>query len=166
MAERAEVLADRFERAVAEFVSVVEGLSEAEWRTLCRNEERSVGVLARHVAFYIPFEMAVFRVIAVGKQPATLTRAEFADMNARDAEEWADTAKEETLALLRANAATVADEVRRLSDDHLARSGKYVEDIPDPWTVEQWLDRVLTGHVQGHLQSIRAALALGGNPEP
>jgi hypothetical protein len=158
MAERARILADRFEQAVAEFVLVVEGLTRAQWQTLCPNEERSVGVLARHVAFGIPFEMDVFREIAAGQQPATITRAELAEMNARDAETWSDTAKDETLALLRSNAVAAATEVRQLTDEQLARSGKYIEEIPTEWTVEQWLERVLTGHVDGHLQSIRAAL--------
>jgi hypothetical protein len=159
MSERARALAEQFERAIGEFIDVVEGLSDEQWRTLCTNEARTVGVLARHVAAGIPFEMAVFREIAAGRQPSTITRAQLAEMNAGDAERWARCAKDETLALLRDNAALAATEVRRLSDEQLARTGKYVEEIPGAWTVEQWVERVLTGHVSGHLQSIRMALA-------
>ena len=158
MSERARALAEQFERAVAEFSGVVEGLSDEQWRALCANEERTVGVLARHVAA-IPFEMAVFREIAAGRQPPTVTRAQLAEMNAGDAEHWAECAKDETLALLRDNAAVAAAEVRRLSDEQLARSGKYVEELPGAWTVDQWIERILIGHVSGHLGSIRAALA-------
>ncbi len=159
MSERARALAEQFERAVGEFIDVVEGLSDEQWRTLCTNEERAVGVLARHVAAGIPFEMAVFREIAAGQQPSTTTRAQLAEMNAGDAERWARCAKDETLALLRDNAAVAAAEVRQLSDEQLARAGRYIEEIPGAWTLDQWVERILIGHVSGHLQSIRAALA-------
>lgn len=158
MSSRAQELADQFEQSVAAFIDVVEGLPDAQWRTLCPNEERSVAVLTRHVAFGISFEMDVFREIAAGRQPATITRADLADMNARDAREWDECSKEETLALLRANAEAAAAEVRQLSDERLGRAGKYVEDIPDPWTVDQWIERILIGHVRGHLQSIQSTL--------
>ncbi len=159
MSERARALAEQFERAIVEFIGVVEGLSDEQWRTLCTNEERTVGVLARHVAVAIPFEMVVFREIAAGRQPTTTTRAQLAEMNAGHAEQWAECAKDETLALLRDNAAVAAAEVQQLSAEQLARAGKYVEELPGAWTVDQWIERILIGHVSGHLQSIRAALA-------
>ncbi len=159
MSERAQQLADQFEQSVAAFIGVVEGLSDEQWRTLCSNEERSVAVLTRNVAFGISFEMDVFREIAAGRQPRTVTRQDLADMNARDAEEWNECSKDETLALMRANAEAAATEVRQLSDEQLGRAGKYVEEIPNLWTVDQWIERILIGHVYGHLQSIQTALA-------
>jgi hypothetical protein len=54
--------------------------------------------------------------------------------------------------------------VRQLSEDQLAISGKYITDIPDAWTVEQWIERVLIGHVRGHLESVRAVLEPGKAP--
>ncbi len=83
-------------------------------------------------------------------------------MNARDAEEWKHAPKDETLALLRGNAAAAAAEVRQLSEEQLALRGRYITDIPDAWTVEEWLERVLIGHIRGHLTSIRAALEPAG----
>lgn len=162
MADRSRRLAVQFEQAVSEFIDTVEGLSEEQWRMLCPNEERAVGVLTRHVASGIGFEMAVFREIADGLQPDTISRSELAEMNAHDAEAWSDTPKDDTLALLRGNAAAAAAQVRQLSDEQLARSGRYIADIPDAWTVEQWIERVLVGHVRGHLESIRAVLEPSG----
>jgi len=158
MAERSTALAERFERAVAEFIETVEGMSVTQWQMLCPNEERSVGVLTRHVAAGIPFEMTVFSQIAGGHQPETISRADLAEVNARDATAWADIPKDDTLALLRSNAAAAASEVRELTDEQLARSGKYIVELPENWTVEQWLERVLIGHVYGHLESIRAVV--------
>lgn len=165
MADRSRVLGEQFEQAVSEFIDTVEGLSEEQWRTLCPNEERSIGVLTRHVASGIGFEMDVFREIADGVQPDTISRSELAEMNARDAEAWRDVSKDETLTLLRGNAATAAAEVRQLSEEQLARSGRFITDIPDAWTVEQWIDRVLIGHVSGHLESIHAVLGSTGASE-
>ncbi|HET7034661.1 MAG TPA: DinB family protein [Thermomicrobiaceae bacterium] len=158
METRSDTLAAGLEQAVAEYLGVVGGLSQAAWGTLCPNEERTVAVLTRHVAEGIPFEMAVFRAIATGERPETITRAWLDALNAGHAAAWAECDQAATLALLRANAAAAADEVRGWSDAHLARTGKYIEDLPEPWTVEQWVARVLTGHVTSHLASIRAAL--------
>jgi hypothetical protein len=158
MAERSAALAQQFEQAVAEFASLVEGLTDEQWRRRCPDEERPVGVVARHVAKGIPFEMDVFRVIADGRQPATTTRAALGEMNAADADAWADCDRTETLALLRDYAASAAAEVRTWDDAQFARSGFYVEELSEPWTIEQWIERILIGHVHGHLRSIRAAL--------
>ena len=158
MADRSPRLAAQFEQAVSEFIGTVEGLTEEQWRVLCPNEARSVGVLARHVASGIEFEMAVFREIAEGIQPGTISGSALAEMNAQDAEAWREVPKDETLTLLRGNAVAAAAQVRHLSEQQLARSGRYITDSPDAWTVEQWIERLLIGHVRGHLESIRAVL--------
>ncbi len=158
MARQSERLADAFEQAVARFIVTVEGLSDEQWKMLCPNEERSVGVVVKHVTIGIPFEMDVFREIAVGGQPTTITRADLANMNARDTHAWGVPSKDETLLLLRSNAAAAAAEVRQLTDEQLERSGKYIEELPEPWTVEQWIERILVGHVTGHLASITATI--------
>jgi hypothetical protein len=157
MASRSEELARRLEDAVATFLNTVEGLPEADWHTMCPNEQRTVGVLARHVAAAIPFEMRVFREIAAGRQPATITTAWLAEVNAADADAWAASDRDETLRLLRANAADAAREVRRLGDAQLALTGRYVDEMGDR-TLDAWLDGMLVGHVLEHLESIRAAL--------
>lgn len=158
MTGRAAALAERFEQAAAEFAAAVEGLSDEQWRLFCPDEGRSVGVVARHVAAAIPFEMAIFREIAAGRQPATITWSELDAMNADDAAAWAGCAQNETLALLRDHAAAAAAELRGWDDTQLARTGKYIEEARAPWTVERWIERVLIGHIRGHLQSIRAVV--------
>jgi hypothetical protein len=159
MVARAQELAERFERAVAEFAGAVEGLSDEQWLTTCANEERTVAALTRHVAIAIPFEMRVFHAFARGHQPAPITRAWLNAMNAEDGARWAQCDRAETLALLRDNATTAAAVVRGLGAEQLQQTGRYLDDMPEPWTLEQWLERILIGHVTGHLASIRAALA-------
>ncbi len=158
MTRRSAALAATFEQVIDDFIVTVEGLSDEDWKMRCPNEERSVGVVVKHVAIGIPFEMEVFREIAAGRQPTTITRADLADMNARDAHAWGVPSKDETLLLLRSNALAAAAEVRQLTDEQIERSGKYIEELPQPWTVEQWIERILVGHVTGHLASITATV--------
>ena len=159
MAERAIALVAQIEQAVAEFNGARAGLSEEQWGILRPNEARSVGVVARHVAKGIPFEMACFREIAAGHKPTILTIANNTAMNAADTEEWASCTKDETLALLHEYAAAAVAEVRQWDDRQLSRAGKYYEGGAEDRTVDQWIERTLIGHIHGHLQSIRAALA-------
>lgn len=156
---RAAELAGQFEQAVAEVRDAIAALSDAQWRTFCPDEGRTVGVLALHIVEGIPFEMAVFREIAAGRQPGTITRTGLAERNTAEAEVWAECGREEVWALLDDYAGAASAEVRGWDDAHLARRGVYVEEIGEPWTVEQWIERILIGHIHGHLRSIRATLA-------
>jgi hypothetical protein len=159
MSERAAALADRFERAVDAFLDIVAGVSEEQWRTTCPTDDRTVGVLTHHVAAAMPFQLRVFRDIAAGRQPATLSHAQLAEINAQDADAWAGCTKTETLALLRSNAVAAADEVRHWNDEQLFRSGRYLDEIAEPWPVEQWLEHLLIGHIYEHAKAIQATVA-------
>ncbi|HET9017774.1 MAG TPA: DinB family protein [Thermomicrobiaceae bacterium] len=158
MFDRARALAGRFEQASEEFAVAMAGLSDAEWRTLCPGEERTVAALAHHVAFGYAVEVPAFRAMAFGEPVETWTRASLDRVNAAQGQEYAECDQAETVALLRREAAAAAGFVRSLTDEQLDRSGVYLDGLP-AWTVEQWITRVLTGHPVGHLASIRAALA-------
>lgn len=104
-------MATQIERAVADFSTALEDLSEAQGRVFCPNEGRAVGGVARNVAKSMPFEMD-FRVIAAGQQPPIHTMAENVAKNAAHAAASADCPKDEPLALLR-DYAIAAAEVRQ-----------------------------------------------------
>ena len=159
MGQRAEVLAAQFEQTVSALIRVVEEVSDEQWRALCPDEGRSVGVLAYHIDKGITLEMGYFREFVAGRQPAPLTAAQVHAMNAADAEAWADSPQAAALTALLADARAAAEEVRRWDDAALARAGTYIAELPEPWTVEQWVERVLIGHVHSHLRSIRDTLA-------
>ncbi len=74
----------------------------------------------------------------------------------RASEQYANCTKQETLALLRKNAATAAGTVRGLSDEQLDRSAPVLGG--PPMTAQQMVERVLIGHVQEHHGSIRATV--------
>ncbi len=157
MSERAEALARRFERAHQEFVSVVEPLSEEQWRTFCPDDQCTVAALTCHVAIAIPFEVRFFTAIADGQPTEPLTWAWLAESNAEHAATHAACDQIKTIYLLNQNAANGATFIRSLDADQLTRTGHYLEGIPE-LTVDRWIRHVLIGHITTHLASIRSAL--------
>jgi hypothetical protein len=156
MSQRAQELADRFERVSEAFAAEMEGLSPEQWRAFVPEEERTVAALARHVAWAYELEMDVFAAIAAGGPNASYTSEAIDELNAAHGAAFVDCDQAETVALLRQNAATVAAAIRTLSDEHLARSGVFLEEAAAE-RVETWIEHVLIGHPQWHLRSIRAA---------
>lgn len=157
MSRRAHTLAEQFEQANAEFMSFVARISDDEWRLLCPSEGRTVAALAHHVAAGYPFEIRVFNAIVAGKPLPVLSRAALDAMNAADGVAHAGSDRAETLELLRANGASAATFVRDLNDDDLTRTGAYIEGIL-AMSVDQWIERVLIGHIRGHLASMRTVV--------
>jgi len=159
MSDQAQALAERFERAHKAFVATVLNLSDAQWQTYCPEEERTVAALTWHVASAYGVETAALRAMAIGQPVEVWARDALDRSNAEDGATYADCDRAETVELLRGNGAAAASFVRSLSDEQLARRGRYLEDLPD-WTVAEWIGRVLVGHPEIHLRSIRAALDL------
>ena len=69
----------------------------------------------------------------------------------------------QVIALLRDHGARATEYVRGLSDDDLDRSRPIPVMGDNPTTAEQFIERVLIGHAEAHLQSLRQCLT---NPEP
>src|ERR1700730_519743 len=106
-ASRSERLAEQFEAAHENFIRVVESLSGDQWRMRGRNtpgmrineedEARPLGVIAHHVA--------VNQVVIMARSQAVLHDAptppvNFKEINAKHANEYADTTKTEVVRLL------------------------------------------------------------------
>ena len=74
----------------------------------------------------------------------------------RHANEYADTTKEEVLSLLRESGSQIAKDLRAIPDEKLDMA----RELPSGrMTVEQRIERVLIGHIQGHQGSIEATIA-------
>ncbi len=156
MSERAQDLAERFVQAIADFTAFVEDIPEEQWGTpVSAGDPRTVGVVARHIAWAYLFEWEHFRAIAEGHP--LLPVPEFESINAEYAQQWSSVSKQDVLAELR-GAETVADQIRGLSDEQLAREGRYSAARPSR-TVDELIDRVLIGHIGGHTAEIQAAMA-------
>jgi hypothetical protein len=160
---RSESLADQFEAALGNFTAVVESLSGDQWRMRGRNtpgmrindedEARPLGVIAHHVAVNLNVIMGRIQS-AIRDQP--LPPLDIKQTNARHANEYADTTKAEVLTLLRASGDQIAKDLRSMPDEKL----DIAKELPSgKMTVQQRIERVLIGHIQGHQGSIEATIA-------
>lgn len=159
VSKRADVLADRVAQAHRELMALVEGLSETEWRTICPNENRTVGVLVHHVASVLPGELGMIQAVASG-QPVTGVTPELLDqMNAQHAEDYANCSREETLELLRGNSALVVEAIRNFSDAELDQAAPVSLHLEAPVTAQYLIEDHPLGHAYQHMASIRAVLS-------
>jgi DinB superfamily len=156
-------LADQFEAAQEGFIRVVESLTNDQWRRRGRNtpgmrindedEARPLGVIAHHVAVNQDVIMDRIQAVLHDEQTPTLNIKE---INARHANEYADTTKAEVVSLLRKSGDQIAKDLRAIPDEKLDMA----RDLPSGrMTVQDRIERVLIGHIQGHQGSIEATIA-------
>jgi hypothetical protein len=155
MGQRGQALADRFEQASKEMIATVERCSDTQWKSKTAGEEWSVGVVAHHVGEGHQAIADLVQKIATGQPMPPITMDAIHQMNAEHAKQYANCSKDETLTLLRKNAAAAASIVRGLSDAQLDRSTSV---LGGPMTAQQMVERVLIGHVQEHHGSIRTTV--------
>jgi hypothetical protein len=157
-------LADQFEAALEGFITKVESLSSDQWRMRGKNtpgmrindedEARPLGVIAHHVA--VNQKVIMGRIQAV-LQDAPTPAVNFKEINARHANEYADTTKAEVVTLLRNSGSQIAKDLRAIPNEKL----DLARELPSggTMTVQQRIERVLIGHIQGHQGSIEATIA-------
>src|SRR6202162_6316299 len=162
-ASRSGRLADQFEAANESFIRVVEALTSDQWRMRGRNtpgrrindedEARPRGVIAHHVA--LNQDVIMGRIQAVLQDKPT-PPVDFKEINARHANEYADTTKAQVLSLMRKSGDQIVKDLRAIPDKKL----DIARELPSgTMTVEQRIERVLIGHIQGHKGSIEATIA-------
>lgn len=160
---RAAKYAEDYVTVHREFVDFIASLSDQQWRLTGNNfperlndedEDRSVGVIAYHVADAEQFIIDRIYQMLEGK---TLRPTNFRDSNAKQAHDHANVTREEVLHLLRVNEDSIPPRVRAIPEDAL----DVVHETPvGPATIAQRLERTLIGHMKTHRGSIEAALTL------
>ncbi len=156
MPTRAETLADQFEAVNNDAITVIENCPEAKWKTATPGDERAVNTLANHIADGHQGIGGFVHAMANGQPLPSITPQQLDQLNAERAQREANVTKAEVVDALRQRGAAAASAVRGLSDEHLDRPGTFAG---SEWTTRQMIERVLIGHVQDHLNTIRAALA-------
>ena len=159
MGERATNLAKRYEGAVAELTALIEESTDAQWRAICKGEGWSFGVTGHHIAEDQDGLVNWFTAI-VNAAPRPQSAETLDQRTARHAAEHANCTKAETLDLLRAGTTRAARAVRALGDEQLDRSAPPAPDGRPGLTAGEVIDRILIGHVTGHMASMRAAIGL------
>ena len=153
MGTRAEQLASKFDQACREINTVVEKLGDVEWKKVTSAEKWPVGVVAHHVAGGHAAISGLVQMVAKGQSVPHLTMEMIHEDNAKHA----NTAKAETLALLKTNGAKAASVVQGLGDVEVDRSGTVLAGMP-AMTAAQAIEGILINHVHEHLGSIRATI--------
>jgi hypothetical protein len=163
MSRRAEVLADRCDTAIQAVIDLIAGASPDALHRRCEAEGWTAAAVAAHVALSQDFLIDRVRRIVEGEEFPLFDAAAFHGRNARAAEENAVLSSGQVIALLRNHGAQAVEYVRGLGDDELDRGRPILAMGDDPTTAEQFVDRVLIGHAEAHLQSLRQCLS---NPDP
>jgi hypothetical protein len=155
---RGEAYATRFEAVNEEVIALVAGCPDERWRLKCVNEERSVAVVAHHIAEVNgAFAGMVERLASGETYTPNVSWEVIHESNAKHAREHAAVGKEEVLEGLRANGAAIARQLRSLADEGYDRIAGTFGD--NELTVGQVAEFVVIGHTAEHLGSIRATVA-------
>jgi hypothetical protein len=156
-------LAARVEEVWAKLIQTVEPCSEQQWRTICPEEGRTVGVMVHHIASSAPLVASWAELVATGQALPPISMEQIHNLNMQHADKNAYCSKEETLALLRRNGRSVAAMIRRLSADQLSRSTPFAIFGGQPTSAREIVEMVVIGHIDGyphsHLDKIEAAIA-------
>jgi hypothetical protein len=159
---RAQDLAARLEGATDLLIALVEPCSEEQWRAICTNEERSVGVMVHHIATSVPLVLSWAELIGQGQPMLSVTMDTVNHGNAQHAAQYANPDKSATIDLLRRNTAAAADRIRGLSDEQLDRTAPFGVFGGQPVSAQMLIELIMIGHIQGyphsHLSHIEVAL--------
>ena len=158
MAERVQSLVSTFEGTANDFTIFVEGLTDAQWNTLVANDERTVGVVAHHVADSL-ITTAQATLVLTKSQPFPVTWEMINQGNAHHAIENAHASHADTIALLRKNIPISAGVIKALQDADLDNTGEVALFGGQQVPAHVLANQVWVGHITGHLANIKAALA-------
>jgi hypothetical protein len=155
----------RAQQLAVEFAAVNDGILDTvaeatprQWQSVTESERWPAGVVAHHIAEVERFFTGVLTRLGDGAAaPMALRGTDVDANNARHAAEFAQVGKAETLAVLGANGAALAERIRELDDEQLDRVA-VVFDGQD-LTGEQVVAMAVIAHLQEHLGSLRQALA-------
>ena len=90
MGAKSEVLAKQFEAKAQEAASVLEKLSDADWKKVTEAEKWTVGVTAHHLARAFEAVAGIVTGIVAGQSPSNFTTGMLDGMNAQHAAEHAN----------------------------------------------------------------------------
>ncbi len=158
MNTRVQALAEQIQAFNRDMMNCVQNCKDSDWLKICEAEDWTVGVVARHVGdgHYRVVELA--KMIIAGTPLPDWSMDAIVQMGNEHAREHADCTREEVLAILASNAATLNEFVTALSEDELDRQGAMAL-IGGDVSVQQILEMLILQSGGEHLKSIRATLA-------
>ncbi len=160
MTSRAEQLAERVAQGAQHFIEAVQDLTDEQWRTMCPNEKRSVGVLVHHVGTAYALEAGAVTMLATQGGIPGVDVAAVDSINAEHAAANADVDKATAIALVRQNNPLAVEAVGALTDEQLDRVAPNGLHWDAPLTVQFFVEHHPVAHPYIHLTSIKAALGI------
>ena len=159
MSERAQALATQFEKANADLLAMLEGVSDDQWQNQLDGEGWPIGVGACHLAEHYTNVAQLINVAANSEPMPDWAPKSFGDLDALNAQIAARNKgrpRREALEMLRRNAAEAAEQLRGLSDEQLD-SKVLLPAVGTEWSTEQITQMMLIGHIGMHAPSIQKA---------
>jgi hypothetical protein len=157
---RAQELAAAFVEAIKPVIKTVEALTDEQWRLKTAAEGWPACAVAHHIAA----RSGIGTLDGILSGNPTLVYEDLNDMdarNTRDAREFADCTREETLDLLRHTSSSVGQVIAGLTDDQLkARS----EALARVVSADQWIAIMMLNHVRAHHDSIVQTVSQSSPP--
>ena len=155
---RAEQYAAQLTTINEDVIGAIDSCTEADWRRVCAGEERTVGVVAHHIATVEGTIADAIRGLGAGGHDAPNLSAEAIErMNAQHVETFATVGRAETLDLLRTNGASLTTTLAALDDTQLERAAGVIGGYE--LRVAQMVELALIAHFREHLATIRATIA-------
>ncbi len=158
MTSRAEQLAERVAEGAQHLIDSVQNLTDEQWRTMCPNEKRTVGVLVHHVGTAYALEAGAVTALATQGGIPGVDVAAVDQINAEHAAANADVDKGTAIAVIRQNNPLAVAAVRALTDEQLDRLAPNGLHWDAPLTVQFFVEHHPVAHPYIHLSSIKAAL--------
>ena len=156
MGAQGESLATKLQLATDQLIAAVDSCSDAHWKAKTSAEGWSVGVAAHHAAGGIGPTSELVQATANGMPLPPITMEIVDGGNAEHAKQAANCTRAETLDLARKQVAGATAMLRGLSDEQLGKTPTLAFMNNATVSAAQLAEMLVVGHVQGHLQSIKA----------
>jgi hypothetical protein len=154
--QRAQELAARFATLNQEVIAFVESCPAATWQAICPGEQRTVGVVAHHIAAAHALITQAIELVATGQPLPPVTTEVLDHLNATHAVAHATCTQREVADLLRANGAATGDLLGGLSEEQLDRMA-HNDLLGMRLSTQQIVEHVLLGHPMQHFAALRSA---------
>ncbi|HUG16844.1 MAG TPA: DinB family protein [Thermomicrobiales bacterium] len=153
-------MAERFHRARQEFIRVIDSCDASQLQAHCHGEQCTVAALASHVAGFHALGAQWVQQAVRGEELPTITMNDIDAMNAEQTVRDANRSPQDILQELREHGGAAEQVVRSVSDDDLDRTVQFPL-LGGAVSIQRLIEIVVIGDVEGHLKSIKAAIATG-----
>lgn len=157
MSERAQSLANLIQAFNEAVLAFVDRCPEKDWHQTCKDEDWTVGVVARHVAAGHFQVIHLAQTMLQGDPLPAMTMEQVIEQGNTHARKHTDCTRDEVKTLLTENGDAAVAFVANLRDEDLDRKG-HLDLVGGDVSVEQLLNLVIIQSGGEHLSSMQATI--------